>query len=231
MKNKIFYPFIIIEFLLFVFSTIAAMGSVDFSDTYLRFSSVVLCFLFILVAVNRNKTDKIFGSLFALSIIAAEVFATILSANLINKFMAVLFYVLSQVIVLVRLFKELKIKIWKDFLVVGGIIILANVILLLTNTFTWFYFIASVYGVLIINNVVLAIMEYKKTNPLYRPNWFFLAVGLAFIAICHLNVLLQGFVGETAALRSIIDLSAYTFFIPGLVIATVSFMLFEPREA
>lgn len=226
MKNKIFYPYIIIEFLLFIMTTLCSMGSVKIDSNYFSLASIALHIVFMALALVRVKMDRWFGLAFAISMAIGEVVRVFYSSTI-----AYIFFFLASCSLLYRLLNEKKSRYIIVLAIVGGLILVTNILLIIFSVWSLYYCLISAVIVLCATSVVLSVVNYKNCSPIYKGNWFFMGAGVAFYGLYTLCSLLSQFVPETAQLSNLIIMSLITFYVPSIILICVSFMFFEPREA
>ena len=223
MKNKVFYPYIIVVLLMFVLATFSSIKYFGVNAKIFELVALGAGIPFSLLVIGRNQKDKWLCVGFA-----AFAFTGELLFYLNQTVLGIIFSIVAFGIVFYRLLSENK-----KTLLFGlvGFVIIATGLYFVFNIFASYAYLLAVLASELIADFVLAVYTYNKGSNLHKPNWFFLAAGMGFFILYELCFITSPLIPITAGIRSMVDMSINTFFVPAYAMATVSFMLFEPRAS
>lgn len=242
MKNKIFYPYALIEFALFaVYTVFAMMESAPFSPNYLLLACLALNIIFMVFSNVEKALDRAFGiavsSLFFLSALFSFIYTFNLEFITLSYFSSIYSY-LAFILLLIYLNLKVKTNVLIEVLfivVFGGVLVGLTYIFKtdsiksdLLTSFAWSY--ALIFGIMIYL-IFLSIKGYKNTPMNKRPNFFFLGVSIAFMLVIYIAMIARPLLNSDSTVISLLSFFQTAFIIPSYILLTISFMLFEPREA
>jgi len=227
MKNKFFTPFVVTEFICFAMLAFTSMAPIGVDPLIFRLICIGLATLYATIMVAKSALDKWSAIAFSVLSLGGECFLS-LSKGINLEMLGNIFYALAFVVVFLRLLIERK----KGLILKGSLFLVLSICLFfIFRLFTSMAVPYSIMASALLMSIVLSIIEYNKAEAKNKPNWFFLAVGCFFFLIYETSLVGNPYVADTAGLKSLIELCEISFFLPGIVMTTISFMLFEPRAS
>ena len=230
MKNKVFYPYILIEFALFIACFFFAVNPLfTFNFRILIVIGLGINIVFSLLLTPKEKIDRWFNLVSSIFFFTGELTLYITSSLTLY----LLFILLGFATITARLFliekDSPKIKI-----VTVITFLLCHIILLFLLAFRLFdlsiFFLLDIVMVSI-TNILLMIHRYRNGNILHKPNWFFGGSGTIIFVLYILCYVFGPKMDDTAMLKGVVSFGSSVLIIPAVLMLVISFMLFEQHEA
>ena len=230
MKNKFLYPYIIIEFALFIGIFFFVLNPI-ITFNYRILVSVGLGFnlIFSILLKPKEKIDIYFVTTMSLFLFVGELLY-LLTKNLLLYLILTL---LGLFVVTARLFIKVKDN-PKIKIVTVIIFLLCHLVLLgllMFNVFGLEYFLTFSIIIILLTNIVLMIQRYRNEIIEHKPNYFFGSIGSLIFATFIVCMIFGPLMDDTAALKEFVSLGSSVLIIPSVLMMSLSFTLFELREA
>jgi len=230
MKNKLFYSYIIIEFLIFIAIFFFVLNPlIDFNIRILSSIGLGINIIYSIVGKPKEKIDRWFNLAFCTLIFISELLYLILD----NQIMHLSIILGAFAVVTARLFlierdsPKIKMVTVLSFLFCHTVIF---ILLIFSLIDVELFFLLDIV-IVCITNVILMIHRYRNGNMKHKPNWFFGSSGTMLFLIYALCAKFGPLMDDTAMLKVIVITGSRVLVVPAILMVMMSFMLFEPLEA
>ncbi len=215
-------------FVCFLASALSSLGSLEVDVHIFYIACAGISLLYTIFGPMKSKNDRIFSIISLYFITAAEIFMLIEKVMNIPT-LSLLFFGLISVVIKYNI--ETKTHIMVNILVPLVSVLVLSLGLYLLKMLNLYYFLYALDISIALLIFVLSFLSYKNGPVINKPNNFFMQAGAIFFILVLLSYFGIYMVADpTINAYSLFYLFSNTFYLPAIIMTTISFQIFETRD-
>lgn len=207
LKRTVFITVTIIEIILYLSFMIIDISNIDFDESYIKYSALLILLPFLLINIKCWDLNHILYRVAFITTVMADLFLLILGEY---YEIGLIFFITTQCCYFISQLYDKNKKYWLIVLLSYILcVLILFVVLFSIDYLNILNTLVAVYFVMLITNTVISIIN----NRLYKSS-FWLALGLILFIGCDINVGLNNMYIDSTLAQHIIFISMFMFYVP-----------------